>query len=100
MPALRLGRGNMVRPAGCIRALERLAWRRPGRILDLGTGSGILAIAAARLLHRPVLAMDIEPWSVCVAQQNATLNRLGQLVRVRLADGWRHRRCEAAGPTI
>jgi ribosomal protein L11 methyltransferase len=41
------------------------------------------------LLHRRVLATDIEPWSVRVAQQNAVLNRLGPMVRTRLADGWR-----------
>ena len=55
-------------------------------------------MAAARLLHRRVLATDIEPWSVRVAQQNATLNRLGRLVRVRLADGWRHPAVRAGGP--
>ena len=46
----------------------------------------------------PVLATDIEPWSVCVAKQNAELNRLGRLVRVRLANGWRHRAVRAGGP--
>jgi ribosomal protein L11 methyltransferase len=48
-------------------------------------------MAAARLLHRRVLATDIEPWSIRVAEQNARLNRLGPLMRCRLADGWRHR---------
>jgi ribosomal protein L11 methyltransferase len=37
-----------------------------------------------------VLATDIEPWSVRVAQQNAVLNGLGPMVRARLSDGWRH----------
>ena len=60
------------------------------RILDLGTGSGILAMAAASLLRRAVLATDVEPWSIWVAQRNVTLNRLGRLVTVRLADGWQH----------
>jgi ribosomal protein L11 methyltransferase len=64
--------------------------RRPRRLLDLGTGSGILAMAAAKLLHRPVLATDIEPWSVRVAADNALANGLLHLVRARLADGWRH----------
>ena len=75
-----------------------MAYRRPQRILDLGTGSGILAMAAARLLHRRVLAVDIEPWSVRVAGQNAALNRLGRLVRCRLADGWQHPAVGAGGP--
>jgi ribosomal protein L11 methyltransferase len=78
--------------------LERVARRRPRRIVDLGTGSGILAMAAARLLHRHVLALDIEPQSVRVARQNAVRNRLGRLVRTRLADGWQCRVVRQAGP--
>jgi ribosomal protein L11 methyltransferase len=95
---LAFGSGEHGSTRGCLRALERAAYRRPQRILDLGTGSGILAMAAARLLHRPVLASDIEPWSVRVAQQNAALNRLGRLARFRLADGWRHAAIRAGGP--
>jgi ribosomal protein L11 methyltransferase len=85
---LAFGSGEHGSTRGCLRALERVAWRRPRRILDLGCGSGILALAAARLLHRRVLAVDIEPWSVRVAARNASLNRLGRLVRSVRADGW------------
>ncbi len=95
---LAFGSGEHGSTRGCLRALERAARRRPRRILDLGTGSGILAMAAARLLRRPVLATDIEPDSVRVARQNATKNRLGRLVKVRLADGWRHPVVRAGGP--
>ncbi len=95
---LAFGSGEHGSTRGCLRALERIAYRRPRRVLDLGTGSGILAMAAARLLHRPVLGSDIEPWSVRVAQQNAALNRLGRLVRFRLADGWRHPAVRKGGP--
>ncbi len=49
---LAFGSGEHGSTRGCLRALERVAHRRPQRILDLGTGSGILAMAAARLLHR------------------------------------------------
>ena len=70
----------------------------PGAHPGSRTGSGILAMAAARLLHRAVLATDIEPWSICVAKQNTALNRLGRLVRVRLANGWRNRAVRASGP--
>ena len=86
---LAFGSGEHGSTRGCLRALEGVAYRRPRRILDLGTGSGILAMAAARLLHRPVLATDIEPWSVRVARQNAAANGVGRLVRPVLADGWR-----------
>ncbi|MBO0712342.1 MAG: 50S ribosomal protein L11 methyltransferase, partial [Acetobacteraceae bacterium] len=67
-------------------------------ILDLGTGSGILAIAAARLLRRPVLATDLDPWSVRVARENAVQNRVGPLVRVRRADGWQDRAIRRSAP--
>ena len=88
---LAFGSGEHGSTRGCLRALERVAHRRPHHVLDLGTGSGILAMAAARMLHRGVLATDIEPWSVRVAEQNARLNQLGPLIRCRLTDGWRHR---------
>ena len=72
--------------------------RRLARILDLGTGSGILAMAAAKLLRRPVLATDIEPWSVRVARQNAAMNGVARLVRPVLADGWHARAVQAGRP--
>jgi ribosomal protein L11 methyltransferase len=95
---LAFGSGEHGSTRGCLRALERVAYRRPRRILDLGTGSGILAIAAARLLHRRVLATDIEPWSVRVAQQNAALNGLRHLVRPVQANGWHNRSVRAGAP--
>ena len=95
---LAFGSGEHGSTRGCLRALERIVWRRPRRILDLGTGSGILAMAAARLVHRRVMATDIEPFSVRVAQQNVTQNRLGRLVKVRLADGWQSSPVRACGP--
>ena len=87
---LAFGSGEHGSTRGCIVALETVARRNPRRILDLGTGSGILAIAAAKLLRRKVLGSDIEPWSVKVAQRNAKQNGVGRLVRVKLADGWHH----------
>ena len=92
------GSGEHGSTRGCLRALEAVAWRRPRRILDLGTGSGILAMAAARLLHRAVLGTDIDPWSVRVARANATMNQLGGLLRFRQANGWRCRAVKAGAP--
>jgi ribosomal protein L11 methyltransferase len=54
----------------------------------MGCGSGILAMGAAKLLKRPVLAVDIDPWSVRVTKQNATLNGIAPRLRVRRGNGW------------
>jgi ribosomal protein L11 methyltransferase len=88
---LAFGSGEHASTQGCLLAFAAVAHRRPRRLLDLGTGSAILAIAAAKTLRRPVLATDIEPWSVRVAGENARLNGMQRLVSARLADGWRHR---------
>jgi ribosomal protein L11 methyltransferase len=97
---LAFGSGEHASTRGCLIAFERLAKRRRPlrRVLDLGTGSGILAIAAAKRLRRGVLATDIEPWSVRVAADNARLNGVATLVRAALADGWRHRAVRAGAP--
>ncbi len=95
---LAFGSGEHGSTRGCLRALEHVTHRHPRRILDMGTGSGILAMGAARLLRRRVLATDIEPWSVRVTEQNVRLNRLSHLVRARLADGWRNAAVRRNGP--
>ncbi|GBQ44712.1 50S ribosomal protein L11 methyltransferase [Komagataeibacter sucrofermentans] len=82
------GSGEHGSTRGCLRALEMVAYRRPQRILDLGCGSGILAMAAAALLHKPVLATDIDPWSVRVTKRNAAMNGLANLVDCHLGNGW------------
>jgi SAM-dependent methyltransferase len=71
-----------------VRLARRLRFRRP---LDIGTGTGILSIAAAKLLHRKVLAGDIDPRAICVAQHNAACNGVGGLVQSRSAPGYRDR---------
>ena len=91
------GSGEHGSTRGCLRALELVAHRRPARILDLGTGSGILAMAAASLLHARVLAVDIEPWSVRVAAQNAAMNGLRNRLDCRYGNGWRTRAIRVGG---
>jgi ribosomal protein L11 methyltransferase len=88
---LAFGSGEHASTQGCLMAFDAIAHRKPRRVLDLGTGSAILALAAAKRLHRPVLATDIEPWSVRVAAENAVLKGVQRFVAARLADGWRHR---------
>jgi ribosomal protein L11 methyltransferase len=72
---------------------QLLRARRFENAFDLGAGSGVLAIALAKALRRPVLASDIDPVAVRVARDNAMLNRVGNLVRTVLANG-------VAGPEI
>lgn len=88
---LAFGSGEHGSTRGCLLAFEGIAHRRPRQVLDLGAGSGVLGMAAAKLLRVPVLATDIEPWSVRVAADNARMNGLQNLVAARFADGWRHR---------
>ena len=73
---------------------------RPGRlrILDVGTGSGVLAIAAARALHVGVLATDIDAFAVKTARDNARHNLAGNLVSIVQADGVGARAVRAHGP--
>ncbi len=85
---LAFGSGEHGSTRGCLRALEVVAHRRPARVVDMGCGSGILAMAAAALLHRRVLAVDNDPWSVRVTRQNAALNGLRRHVAARLGQGW------------
>lgn len=55
-------------------------------------------MAAAKLLRRPVLATDIDPWSVRVTARNAADNGVGGLVTARLADGWDNPALTAGAP--
>nr|WP_314073515.1 50S ribosomal protein L11 methyltransferase [uncultured Roseococcus sp.] len=87
---LAFGSGEHSSTQGCLMALEGLH-RRPRNVLDVGSGSGILAMGAAKMFRGArALATDIEPWSVRVAEENVTMNGLKRRMRVILADGYRH----------
>jgi len=100
--ALAFGTGHHGTTRGCLLALDRLGKslsKRPAqRILDLGTGSGVLAIAAARALRRRVLATDIDADAVRVARNNAKLNRVGTMVEFVQANGVAGQRLRARAP--
>src|SRR5438093_8381951 len=97
--ALAFGTGHHGTTRGCLLLLDHVlkAWR-PRRVLDLGTGTGVLAIAAARALHEKVLASDIDPPSVQVARENARLNVAGHLVQTIRATGFSAPQFVAAAP--
>jgi len=71
---------------------------RPSRVLDVGTGTGVLAIAAARGAKVEVLASDIDPVSVLAARGNARLNRAGEFVRIIHAAGLKDERFAGNAP--
>jgi ribosomal protein L11 methyltransferase len=86
--ALAFGTGHHGTTRGCLLLLDHvLKAQRPHRVLDLGTGTGVLAIATAKALHRRVLASDIDAPSVKIARENARLNGTGNLVLVVRAAG-------------
>lgn len=85
------GTGHHATTAGCLTVFdELLRARRFKKPLDLGTGSGVLAIALAKTLRRPVLASDIDATAARVAAGNAKLNRVDRWVRAVTAAGVRH----------
>lgn len=93
------GTGHHETTTGCLEAIDRTLKRaRPRRPLDVGTGTGILAIALAKRLRLPVLATDIDPIAVTTAAQNARHNGVGPLVHAVEAAGLDHRTIAANAP--
>lgn len=89
--ATAFGTGEHATTRGCLLALDAIAKRR--RIhhpLDMGTGTGILAMAAAKRWACPVLACDIDAGSVEVARTNMRANGVARMVRLYRSDGYRH----------
>lgn len=74
--ALAFGTGHHGTTKGCLAAIDAYGkQRRPARTLDIGSGTGVLAMAAARLFHAPVVASDIDRVAVTTARANAVANR-------------------------
>lgn len=97
--ALAFGTGHHGTTRGCLLALDDLAKRRRARrVLDIGTGSGVLAIAAARRLHAKVIAGDIDAQSVLVARDNARINHAAPRINFVRAAGLRHPAIAARQP--
>lgn len=93
------GSGEHPTTGGCLLAIDRLAkvfnFARP---LDVGCGSGILALAMAKTWRVPVLASDIDPESVIVTRKNAAQNRVTHLIQAVESNGYKHRLIKTRGP--
>jgi ribosomal protein L11 methyltransferase len=93
------GTGHHGTTAGCMLILDSILKKQvPKRIFDLGCGTGVLAIAAAKACNVKVLATDIDAEAVRVTKLNATLNNLGPKIQALTAAGLHHHAIRQAGP--
>lgn len=93
------GTGHHETTTGCLEAIDRALKRRRFRsMLDVGTGTGVLAIALAKRTHLPVLASDIDPIAVKTAARNAQDNGVGRYIIAIEATGLEHRQITTAAP--
>ena len=97
------GTGRHESTFGCLLALTQLATQldrrhRPRNALDMGCGSGILAMAMAHLWHCPVLAVDNDADSVRVAGENARENRVADWIEPHCGDGYHSHLVARRGP--
>jgi ribosomal protein L11 methyltransferase len=96
--ALAFGTGHHGTTAGCLLALDaELKKRRPRHGLDVGTGTGILALALAKQIKRKVVAGDIDAIAVEVSAHNARLNHAPQALDLYVAPGLRHGKANRPG---
>lgn len=95
---LAFGTGHHGTTLGCLQAfVDELKIRTPRHVLDVGTGTGILAFAAAKVLKRPVIAGDIDPEAVRVAKENARLNGIGPWMKLYVGPGTRNMEANRPG---
>ncbi|HEY8189521.1 MAG TPA: 50S ribosomal protein L11 methyltransferase, partial [Micavibrio sp.] len=98
--ATAFGSGEHGTTSGCMLLMEGLKQTgfQPRRCLDMGCGSGILAIAAHKLWGCPVLAVDIDPESVRVTENHCRINETGNAVAAIAGDGFAAPAVDENGP--
>ena len=89
--ATAFGTGEHATTRGCLTVLDAMASRRPRRVVDMGTGTGILAMAAAKRWRRHTVARDIDPEAVRVTAHNVRRNGIARLVAIARSTGYRER---------
>jgi ribosomal protein L11 methyltransferase len=93
------GTGHHGTTAGCLEVIDAVVRTdAPRNALDLGTGSGVLAIAVRKLRNIPVLATDIDPVAVRVAKENVRRNGIASGIRLETAPGFHSPAFAEAGP--
>lgn len=98
--AMAFGTGHHGTTQGCLMLLDRLIDKgfAPRRIADIGCGTAVLAMAAAKIWHVPVIASDIDPIAVETAESNLAVNDLSGRVSCVAAAGFDHPHLKANGP--
>lgn len=98
--AMAFGTGHHGTTLGCLLSLDKLA--RSGRVArnvaDIGSGTGVLAMAAARTWPASVIATDIDPVATATARANMVANGFGNRIRTVTCAGFRHDALRARGP--
>lgn len=93
------GTGHHGTTAGCLEMIEAVARSRPiRRALDLGTGSGVLALGLRKIRNIPILATDIDPIAVAVAKENVRRNGIASGIRLETAPGFHSPAFAEEGP--
>lgn len=98
--AMAFGTGHHGTTQGCLQSLDHLvtAGFVPRHVADIGAGTGVLAMAAARVFPANIIASDIDPVATATAHANMVANRLGNRIRTVTSVGFRHEALRAGAP--